>query len=70
MKNDSWVQKALVFAGPTVMVVVVFFVIDQRTEDNVRRMAEACEQMGQALQIEKISWGRGVQGECIPRTDR
>ena len=69
MKNGSWMHKVLLVAGPALMVVAVFFLIDRRTEDNVRLMVEACERTGQGLQIEKISWGGGVRGKCIPPVD-
>ena len=70
MDDNSWMRKAPLVAGPALMVAVALFLIERRTDDNVRRMAEACERMGQALQIERISWGGGVWGECIPRVDR
>ncbi|MBL39462.1 MAG: hypothetical protein CMP07_13745 [Xanthomonadales bacterium] len=69
MEEKEWSQKLLVLLGPSILVIVVFLLVEWRTDATIERMADVCEQAGMGLEIQKINFWGGVEARCMPRAD-
>ncbi|MEX2498768.1 MAG: hypothetical protein WD397_07825 [Wenzhouxiangellaceae bacterium] len=65
MMYKEAVRNIMVFLLPAIVLVGAIYTFDKRTENNVQRMAEACEKAGLGLEIKSISWGGSVEGQCV-----
>lgn len=69
METRNWKRQAWIVVGAAVLIAVLPYMVEARTENNIRLMAEACERLGAELQIERISWFGSVQGSCANRSE-
>lgn len=63
LKRRIW---TVVAAGA--LIALAPYILDARTENNIRLMTKACEQFESELLIEKISSLGSVHGRCVERS--
>lgn len=65
MSYKEAARKIMFVLLPAIVLVGAIYIFDKRTENNIQRMANACEKAGLRLEITRISWSGGVEGRCV-----